>query len=307
MKLKKPAKLKRVNLLGRKLFGRKAVVFSIMIFLLFFPIFSFAGLYRNFTAEKQEYVGLSNSQMNYFEDDVLSNAFFELTGMKVSNITRTASDLTLSFGDIFFNTTSDSAAQNIQRYVSFAETNYSSMSNINISLRGFNSSFTIEPYGTFVSIGSSNISFFTMQNSTNYVQSASFIIQAFKKRTGSCAAPNNDAGYMPVEVTFVDVDGWTCTQSQTLNPCEDNDRTAANEQFVINFNDGTYAEVKYGLINGQCGVFQLDGPGLIVNVTALNIVYTPLAQSLTISAGNITIRDALTNKTISSGIALAQE
>lgn len=265
--------------------GKRGVLFSIIAFLLLFSLFSFAGLYGLLMSEKQNRVSLSNAQISYFEDDVLTYAFTDITTLRIANITRSSS-VVITFNQLIMNSSFRSYDLAMQDYGNFIKNNYSNMNNVNITLQGFNETFLIKPYNTTAAIGTQNTYFYTMPSATNYVQSVSVVIRTSQDRKSACNWPNNDPGFTQVTVTFIDPSGFSCSNTFDLNPAEDNDK--AGHQFYFDSIEGN-TEVKYGLINGQNGVLQIIQNSIPINVTEIRIAYTPLSDRVVIYNGQINI------------------
>lgn len=269
--------------------GKKGILFSILTFILLFSLFSFAGLWSLLMSEKQSRVSLSNTQMSYFEDDVITNAFADITMLRITNITRGTS-VTISFDQLLMNSSFRSYDLAMQDYRNFIQNNYSLMNNINASLSGFNESLTIKPYNSTAVIGTQSTYFYTMPSAANYVQSVSVVIRTSQERKSACKWPNNDPGFTPVTVMFIDPSGFSCSNTFDLNPAENNDK--AGKQFYFDSADGN-TEVKYGLINGQNGVLQIIQNSLPINVTSLQISYTPLNEKVVIYNGQLNTNSKL--------------
>ncbi len=267
----------------KKIIRKKGVLFSIITFLLLFSLFSFAGLYGLLMSDKQSRVSISNAQMNYFEDDVLTNAFTDITTLRIANITRSSS-VVMTFDQLIMNSSFRSYDLAMQDYSSFIQTNYSNVNNVNITLQGFNETLLIKPYNTTAAIGTQNTYFYTMPSATNYVQSVNVVIRTSQEKKSACNWPNNDLGFTSVTVTFIDPSGFSCSNTLDLNPAEDNDK--AGHQFYFDSIDGN-TEVKYGLINGQNGVIQIIQNSIPINITEIRIAYTPMSDRVVIYNGQL--------------------
>ena len=70
--------------------GKKAILFTIMTLLLLLSVFTFTQAYLDRNKELQNTVSLSGAggKLRYIEDDVISNAYGDLLGIKFGNITR---------------------------------------------------------------------------------------------------------------------------------------------------------------------------------------------------------------------------
>jgi len=291
--------------------GKKAILFTIMTLLLLLSVFTFTQAYLDRNKELQNTVSLSGAggKLRYIEDDVISNAYGDLLGIKFGNITR-GDYINISFnlaslvhGRKYLDVTNS--------YESFVEGAYSYLNNANVTLIGFNNSFVIEPYGTRFDLQGQNISVYTMPVPLNYIRAITVRTDVGAENNSECFVPADDGVPYPeiiVGYTYDLIGGGRgeCLNYAQLNPQENNDLSM--KQFYLETkNPSGFIGVKYGKISSTDGVLAIITYNITANVTQLDLQYNLIEGKVQIKGGNISIKSLVGDITKQNEIILAEE
>ncbi|MBI2107910.1 hypothetical protein HYU10_02900 [Candidatus Woesearchaeota archaeon] len=299
---------------------KKGVLFTVTAIMLLLSVYLLANAFSERSSGLSEaIIGLSfGDRLRFVEDDIISGSYAQLLDIDFDNTERSAS-FTLRFDRFFISPLRDYPSY-MKAYETLAENKYSSLSNINITLSGFNSSFIARPYNSTFILGKSNFTILTMPDSANYIQTITANIrlngtfscdgEACEDQEdadeNACEQPGNDPQGNPViDITWEDKNGMTCTRSRRLDPTEDNNK-GNGKQFYVGLLDAGNAEIKYGSVDGTNGIFRLAADALSANATQLDIGYALMGGRLSIEGGILSIRTP-SNVTKSARIILYGE
>tara|TARA_Y100000310_G_scaffold330320_1_gene401750 strand:+ start:248 stop:1183 length:936 start_codon:yes stop_codon:yes gene_type:complete len=309
----------KANLHLNKMKNKKALLFTITTILLLFSLFYLTRVFSESQEDIQNTIANSGfgDKFKSIEDDISSSSYQELLDINFEGVARAATVTTKFDGFNIIN--SRDYEEYMSSYKTLVENKYSTLNNIEISLTGVNSSFTIEPYNSTIKLDQQNLTLSTLPLSTNYISS----ITAYVKVNGTfdcndaacpdqataeeeaCKQPNQDAGQPSIAITWEDSTPFTCTRTRTLDPTQDNDKS--NFQFYPKLLDSGNIEIKYGTVGSSNGIYKLITTDISANITQLDIEYTLLPEPITLKGGNIQITSIVNNITKTSDITLFKE
>ena len=286
--------------------NNRGFLFTIVTLLLFLSIFSLSSIYLYRNKELQTTVTISglSDKIRYIEDDVVSRVYSELLSVEFGGIDK-GSTLNVSFNNAFLNSSIDYSTI-MSNYESFVEGTYSDLNKFNVTLINFGNNFTIEPYNSTFEIIGDDIYIYTMPVSPNLVQSITVIADVEGEKQGNCEKPQDDGGSYPLITVTYNYDGGSCTESQQLNPEENNDKNG-NQFYMDTKNPTGSVEVKYGLISGSNGVLAVLSSTINANITNLNIEYSLVNEKIKLKGGIINISSVIGDISKQSEIILAEE
>jgi len=287
-------KTKRVRRMKNKI-GKKGVLFTITTIVLLLALFSLSHSFLVRSRSLSHLLGSGfGEKLLFIHDDVLSNSYRMLLDIIVEGVERNSTAI-LKFDHIFLSSQRDYDAY-MQNYESLVEGTYASLNNIDLSLEGFNSSFSILPYNTTFDYEEENLSVYTMpaaehiESITAYISiNGTFDCSGLacpgqeESQENGCQGPGNTAGNPVIFITWQDSNSFTCTQAKELSPTENNDK-GNGKQFAANLLSGN-AEVKYGTVLGRDGVFKLIASGIESNLTQLDIEYRLAPEKIMLKGG----------------------
>lgn len=295
---------------------KKGFLFTIATLLLFFSIFALTSVYLDRNKDLQYSMILSGTgdRLRYVEDDVISNVYSDLLGIKLNAITQPSKqdDINISFSQFLLAPGRDYQAI-MQAYEDFVEGTYANKNNIEIGL-SFSNNFTIEPYESLFQITGQDIYAYTLPRiyRENIVNGITVIIEVAAQNNSVCSAPDDDHSQNPViSVTFVynKAGGGqgSCINTIQLSPLENNIK-AGHQFYMETANPSGSIEVTYGKKASMDGVFSILASGISANVTQLNFEYEPLAgEEVILTGGAISMETLVREITKQSQVVLAQE
>lgn len=311
--MKKIIKKMRKKIMNKKM-RKKGFLFTIATLLLLLSIFTLASVYLDRNKELQSSITISGvgDKLRYIEDDVISNAYSDLLGIKLDEITK-ASTVAISFNQALLAPGRDYNTI-MNTYKEFVEGTYSTQNNVEVALTGFGNTFTIEPYDTLFEVNGENIYVYTMPTPMNYVESIRATVKVDAENNSICFVPRDDHAQHPeISVTFIyKKEGGgheSCTNSIQLDPQENND-DAGHQFFLETKNPSGSIEIKYGQITGMDddGVLAILTTNINANVTQLDLEYTLVEdERIKIKGSSISISSLVGGVAKESEIILAEE
>ena len=285
---------------------KKGFLVTIMAFLLLLPIFYLSSDYISRNKELQSTITASGlaDKIRYVEDDIISNAYQDLTSLELTNITRT-DNINISFTRLYLAHGRDIKGK-IQDYKDFIGQTYSSLNNLNITLEDFHNNFTIHPYNSTFEIQGQNITILSMPVATNYVQKIAITADISAKNDSGCEIPSDDNSDNPeLSITYKYM-GGSCTNIIQLSPTENNDVT--NKQFYLKTTDPNgFIDIKYGRIDSDDGVLSIATHNITANITELDLIYDLPNEKVKLKSGSIEIKSKIDDMRRKTQIVLAEE
>jgi len=261
--------------------NKKAALFTIITFLMLFSLFVLTGSYthknRNMNILFTEIN--TNSQIKYYEDDIVSDVFSDICKFNINSISRQANNLTLGFSISEYQTGTDFSSEYFD-YVDYVQSYYSQKNNINVSLQNFTPDFEIKPYGTnFLLNGSIQV-----LNNISHLKRISITIIINEDADNHTNSSPVDTGNTELEVDIYDASGKQLFSDTHANL----DPSLVNEDFTIRLESGDEIKVEFGDIV-QPGILQIS-TDTSVNITQLNLIHNITEEKIRITAGQIRIQ-----------------
>ncbi len=287
--------------------GKRGVLFSIITFLLLFSLFSFAGLWSLLMSEKQSRVSVSNTQMSYLEDDIVSNAHAQLLWINLTQMLRTTNFVELRFASAGQISKVRNHYSVMNNYAEFVSKNYSQSQSYSVNLKNFTPSFWISPYNSTFMINGSEIFIYTDNYNTITNFDIAVVVNESDSKYFKQSTPTADTTGANMEIIVTTADGVMEMEEEAMQ-----DPAESNNPFKVEFKTSSSVEIMYGVYNGKAGTLRIYANNLELNVTRLFIKYQTAGSKVTIMAGsppvfsNITITSPF-NTTKESPIVFAQE
>jgi len=278
--------------LKRNSAGKKGLLIAAVSLIIIVPIFLLAAAFsqsRSIIQSNKMHLG-DSVKLSFMEKDIARHYYRDIFNTELAGVSR-GSSVTASFTS--FLSQNGNYIIYLDNYTNFIETNYAVLSNSNITLKGFNSTFKIYPYNTTFTVNGTAIFLSAMPRGTNYIESLTLTVRVNSSFAGACEGVVNDAGSFPavstVSVTYINITGGSCSQSAALSPIEDNGNENGRQFYQQLSNPSGIIETKYGRINGADGVISISASNTSANISQLDIQYSLMSERVVIFGGNISI------------------
>jgi len=285
--------------------NKRGILFTVTSVMLLISLFLLTNAFLDRTQELQRDIAVkvTAEQLAYAENDIAGNVYSELL-TTVASIKRTTST-TIQFNSIQLSADLDHSAR-MQQYQDFIEQNYTLSNNLDISLIGFNNSFTIEPLNAMFVVNKDILYLYSPEDEINRI-TLNIVVSRDNETKFESVVPIVPPG-IPIVVRYYDYeDDLIYDQTILMRPDHDNDNIA-DRQFYQSFSDGAaYIDTKFGTVNSTDGVLYISVVNLTANITSLEITYANQATAIIIKGGNVSIKANIGKMTKNSPIILAEE
>lgn len=277
--------------------NKKAVLFTITTFMMLFSLFLLSGAYANLNKQLQKTIlnAKIGTHIKYVEDDISSQIFFDLLGIRLDSITNTGDNTTINFtgGIIDLNITHAMLALD---YKNFIERNYSSLNNLQVNMSNFTSKISITPYNASYYINNTR-AVFKAGNLLKRINLQIILNNTVQNSTNSSPADNGGI------IVYVDI-----IDKQQTHLIEDSfailDPTTVGNAFSVAL-PGASINVQFGFLDNKEGTMIIEADNLTASMN-FEIIYSPVNETISINGGNLEIIESFAGYTKQTQIKLIE-
>ena len=252
--------------------NKKSVLFTIAGVMLSVSLVLLTSSYleRNKDLQNTITISLISENLNYIIDDMISNAYWDLLWINLSNIERADPYVTIRFNRAGTLSAVTDHQQLMDDYKNFIQTTYASLNKMNIELTDFYSNFTIMPFNSTYKINRTTMIFYS--NDTASLNRIAITLRVDQDRANeiSNSTPSNTTGII-ITVNAYDANGLDLFQGSPKTASLDPSQTNLPSEVIFQSAD---FRVFFGAYNGDNGVLRVETNNLAANITQFDITYT---------------------------------
>jgi hypothetical protein len=260
--------------------NKKGFLTTVLTILLFLPLFILTQAYLESGENMRTTVvdTASGTRIAYYYDDIKED-YFSLLGLDIEGIDYSDSNTWINFSNFGRYSSSD---ENIYDYSEFINS-YANKVNLDINIENFEYYINISPY-SFADFNNS-LNFYTYD--ANDIEELFLTVSINQSRVNlvSNSSPRDNGGVI-VHVSILDSsNNELLSDNLVLMKTNGN-----NQQFRVEFNDGSFFEVEFENNNGYDGTLYTNMNDISANITNLDVKYSATGQDISIMANsNISI------------------
>jgi len=278
--------------------NKKGLMFTIMTVLLFFSLFIFSKTYLE-RSENFKYTLVQTSipeKMRYIEDDIVSNLYFDIMDINVSNIERSGGELSVNFSNTIYFQNNQNYDTKMQDYQTFIEEDYAMLQNVDLTLTNFGANLTIEPYQSIIDIDESQL---LILNNASKMQEISLSLKVNEEDYTTLNEDTTAGTETIILIVLNSTNDMIHQDSYSLDPTVESTVTLS-----FGSNDVT---IKFGNFDSYPdSTLQLQ-TDLYTELTELGFVYTEDSEITVIRGGNFTISNVINDISKETEIILVEE
>ena len=278
--------------------NKKGLMFTIMTVLLFFSLFIFSKTYLE-RSENFKYTLVQTSipeKMRYIEDDIVSNLYFDIMDINVSNIERSGGELSVNFSNTIYFQNNQNYDTKMQDYQTFIEEDYAMLQTVALTLTNFGANLTIEPYQSIIDIDESQL---LILNNASKMQEISLSLKVNEEDYTTLNEDTTAGTETIILIVLNSTNDMIHQDSYSLDPTVESTVTLS-----FGSNDVT---IKFGNFDSYPdSTLQLQ-TDLYTELTELGFVYTEDSEITVIRGGNFTISNVINDISKETEIILVEE